>query len=432
MMNMTAGNRGFLRSILSAAGVVTIVGIAGSSMGCSQTASCWPQWGGPNRDFTVTAPQLASSWPDDGPKVLWSRTLGDGYSTVITDGTRLYTMYRGEDDRETVIAMNRRTGRTIWEHKYDAPVIKESDKKSQVTQFGIGPGGSPLVVDGLVYTVGFTGIVSCLEAATGTPVWSHDLYAEEDLFLKFGYAVSPIAYGDVVIVLAGGRSDNGVIAYDRRTGDVVWKSTGYKCSYSSPIIVSVDGLDHLVAYMGEDIVGLSPATGELQWTVKHESQYSTIITPIWCSGNRVFLINRGSTGGGILLQLTRRDDTISANVLWTNKKVKGGLNNPLRIGQTAYGPGGARASVMIAFDIDTGEVLWKERGFPQIKGIYADGKMILLDGDGHLMLADANREGITVTSKAKLLEKPAWTSPTLSGTTLFLRDRKSVMAVDLR
>ena len=128
----------------------------------------WPQWGGPSRDFKVSAPKLADSWPEAGPPVKWRRPLGEGYSAIAAKGNGLYTMYR-KDDKDVVIALNAATGKTLWEHAYVAP-----PHEGNTDRFGTGPNATPLVLDDRVITLGFTGIMQCLDLTSGKPIWSHD------------------------------------------------------------------------------------------------------------------------------------------------------------------------------------------------------------------------------------------------------------------
>ena len=112
--------------------------------------SDWLQWGGPNRDFTATSKGLAASWPATGPKQLWSRPLGAGHSAVLASGKNLYTMY-SQGEQEFVVALAADTGKTIWEHKYDAPTAGLD------LEYGAGPHSTPLIVSDLLFTVGATG-----------------------------------------------------------------------------------------------------------------------------------------------------------------------------------------------------------------------------------------------------------------------------------
>jgi outer membrane protein assembly factor BamB len=434
--------------------------------GCTQAGGPdgWSQWGGPNRDFTTASARIATSWPEQGPQVVWSRSLGDGYSTIVADENMLYTMYRtpsgrppmpstrGKDEatvekelaewnslpfhadsvNERIIALDPKTGETKWEHAYAAPYHEDRDgKERQTTQFGEGPNSTPLLIDGRVYTVGFTGIMHCLNVATGQVQWTKDLYNDlNGSFLPFGYAASPIAYGNTVITPVGGKGQ-GLVAFDQDTGDVVWKSVDLDCSYSSPMLVSVDGVDHLVTYMGTHVVGVSPETGEPHWSIEHRNQFDTsIITPVSGPDNLLFFVAGGDVGAKTV-RLAKNGSKITPTEVWSTNKIKGGLHNPVRMGKLVYGDGGGSADIMVGFDISTGEIVWKERGFAKIKPVGVGRKLVILDEDGQLIVATPTAKGITVHAKAQMLEGPSWTAPTVVDGHAFMRDRKTIMAAKL-
>ncbi len=186
----------------------------------------WPQWGGLNGDFAVAAPKLADTWPAEGPKKLWSQPLGEGYSPIVADQGRLYTMFRQGQD-EVVVALRADTGQPIWEHRYVAKTYP-----SQTAQYGDGPNASPLIMAGRLITIGHTGLMNCLDVATGKPIWSHDLVKDfKGAVQYYGYSNSPIAYKDTIITLVGGKK-RGVIALDPANGKTVWKSKPFGVSYA--------------------------------------------------------------------------------------------------------------------------------------------------------------------------------------------------------
>ncbi|MEE8201756.1 MAG: PQQ-binding-like beta-propeller repeat protein, partial [Candidatus Acidoferrales bacterium] len=167
-------------------------------------AEDWLQWGGPNRDFKVSSPGLAESWPEEGPPRLWSRPLGEGYSAIVAENGVLYTMYRGSDpealEKETVIALDADTGRTKWEYRYDAPFPEKMNRR-----YGPGPISTPLITGARLFTIGSTGKLHGLEKETGKLLWARDIYTEfamQTVGMKTnrGYSSSPIAYEDTLIL----------------------------------------------------------------------------------------------------------------------------------------------------------------------------------------------------------------------------------------
>lgn len=398
----------------------------------SGSFAAWPQWGGPDRNFTVRKARLDKAWPDDGPKKLWSRPLGDGFSCIVTDGRTLYTMYRADDTHEAVIALDAKTGKEIWEHRYPAPYIDEGGDRKQDTQFGKGPNSTPLLANGRLYTVGFSCIMHCMDVESGKPAWSHDLFKEFGASLPmFGYAASPIAYEDIVIAPVGGDG-KGIMAFDARSGKVRWKNFHGDASYSSPIILRAMGQDHLVAYLSKSIFGVNPKDGDVHWSLEHKNptNANSICTPIACPGGRVYFVNFGDTAGGRMVRLEKNDKLLKPVDVWVNKKLNGGISDAVRIGEHFYAANGK--GILAAFRADTGEIVWEQRGFPGAKLVVAGNRLIVLDDEGNLMLARPAKDGLEVISKAAILEKPSWTSPTLDNGILYLRDRKSILALDLR
>lgn len=408
--------------------VAAFAGLLGASLPLVQPVRAeWKQFTGPHGDFTADARGLAESWPADGPRKLWNRDLGSGYSAIVLDDQRLYTMYRDGED-EVVIALDPKDGRTVWEHRYPAPVVGDE----YVREFGLGPNATPLLIGDRIVTVGFTGTMVCLERETGKKLWSHELWKDlKGTFLKFGYSSSPIEYKGKIIVLLGARGA-GIVCMDPKDGSIVWGDTDYENSYGTPTIITVDGQDQLVAPMATEIVGIDPASGEPLWSVPHANQWKqNICVPVFGKDNVLFVSAEGEAGSKGL-KLTRKDGKTTVEEVWASKKMNIHFGNAIRVDDCVYAVTGGRAAFFSALDVKSGELLWKERGFAKGTCVYADGKFIVLDEDGKLALAKATREGLRVLSSAQVLDKVAWTVPTLSGTTLYVRDKKKIMALDLK
>ncbi|MEE9268851.1 MAG: PQQ-binding-like beta-propeller repeat protein, partial [Candidatus Krumholzibacteria bacterium] len=279
--------------------------VAVLTAGCSVPVADWPQWGGPKRNFIVDVSGLAEKWPEDGPKKLWSRELGDGYATIVAVDGLLYTMYRTDEDEFTV-ALDAKTGKTIWEHRNPSPFTK------LMAQFGPGPHSTPLVVADRLYTIGTNTVMHCFNRRTGRILWTHDLANEFGAPIPGrGYGCSPIAYKSIVIVPVDRKRDDNqgestseddtkseakeavegqaLIAFDRISGKVVWKSQDFRVGYSSPILINLDGEEHLVLFTTTDIMGLNPDNGSLLWQHPHKTRYgANISTPLWNGEDLIF------------------------------------------------------------------------------------------------------------------------------------------------
>jgi len=385
----------------------------------------WLQWGGPNRNFKADSKGLASSWPENGPKRLWSRELGDGHSTVIAEGNTLYTMY-SKGEQETVIALAADTGKTIWEHSYEATA------QGMNLEYGKGPHATPLIVGNNLYTAGARAKVHCLDKKTGKVIWMHDLWQEyKGTFEDRGYSCSPIAYKNTIILTVGGAGQ-ALAAFNQKDGKMVWKKHDFMTSPNSHIIINVDGQDQLVAFLGKEIIGVDPNNGDLLWSHPHVTEWGLNISmPVWGEDNLLFLSSAYS-GGSRVLKLARAGGKTTPTEVWFHRRLRIHHSNAIRVGDLVYGSSGDFGPAFFtAVDVKTGKTLWQDRSFPKVNFIYAEGKFIMLDEDGNLTLASATPEGLKVLSKAELLRSRAWTAPTLVGTKLYARDRKSIVAVDL-
>ncbi|MEK6675911.1 MAG: PQQ-binding-like beta-propeller repeat protein [Planctomycetota bacterium] len=389
-------------------------------------SSAWPQWGGPNRDFKVPSVKIADKWPADGPKKVWTRELGDGYSGIVARDGVLYTMYRKGDD-EVVVALDADTGKTRWEYSYAAPSLK-----GQTVAHGKGPNSTPLLAGKQLVTVGFAAKMHGLDANTGKVLWSHDLIKEFGAkSLEYGYSASPMSYKDGILVAVGG-SQMGMACMNPATGAVVWKSEPFDVSYASPILVNVLGEDQCIIVGATQAIAISAADGKprLRFTNENQAKVSAF-TPLWGTDNRLY-VGSHTDGGSRMFKLSRDGDKTQAEELWFARKTGFIHSSAVWMDDHIYGAAGVQPpTFMVAVDVKTGETKWKERGFPKANCLYVDGKLILLDEDGQLALATATPEKFTVHSKVQLLKNPARTAPTLVGPRLYVRDRKSIMALDL-
>jgi outer membrane protein assembly factor BamB len=390
-------------------------------------AQDWPQWGGPGRDFKATVTGLKTHWPASGPPQLWNRSLGEGHSAIVAEGARLYTMYR-KGEQEVVIAFDAKTGKTIWEYCYAAPYLRGMDMS-----YGDGPHATPLIVGQSLYTAGATGKLFCLEKATGKPRWSHELWQGFTGGTHMGYSSSPLAYKNTLIMQADGAGRS-LMAFDLNSGSVVWQALNFRNSNSSPIIINVDGQEQLVVFTHGEILGADPNDGSLLWSRRIAAQWEfhfVISTPVWGPGNLLFASAAYGIGGRVL-HLSRIDGQTVVKELWQSERTRVHKENAIRLGDVIYASTGHLGPAFFtAIDVKTGKVLWQDRSFSHANFVYADGKFIILDEDGALSLATPTASGLTVHSKIEIFMNRSWTVPTLVGGTLYLRDRKNIMALQL-
>jgi outer membrane protein assembly factor BamB len=421
------GGRGLLFVVAFAAVCQTPQRTVGAS------PSDWTQWGGPHRNFMSGSTGLVSTWPSGGPRNLWSRPLGEGHSSILAEGGRVYTMYRTagpagqRGQEEAVTALDAATGRTIWTFTYAAPTDGVDFSE------GAGPHATPLIVGSRLYASSSRRELFALDKTSGKRLWSHDFIKEYGAPRPDrGYSCSPLAFGNTVIVTVGGAGQ-AVAAFDQQTGALVWKSGASDPSPASPVLIDVDGEQQLVAFGGDRILGLNPSNGQEMWNVPHKTSWGlNISTPVWSPAHHLLFVSAAYNSGSRAIELHQAGGKTVVSEKWFTNRMRVHIGTVIRIGDYLYGSSGDFGpSFVSAVDINTGKVVWQDRSFARAQFVYADGKLIVLDEDGTLGIATVGPDGLKVLARAPVLEHLSWTPPTLSGTTLYLRDCKTIAAFNL-
>jgi outer membrane protein assembly factor BamB len=410
----------------------------------SDTASNanWPGWGGPRGDFSSISENLAEAWPPDGPPRLWTRPLGEGHSAIVVEGGRLYTAYRPltgvkgtHAEQEVVVALDARTGKTLWEHRYPASLATMNFSR------GAGPHSTPRIAGTRLFAAGTNKQFFALDTKTGRVLWSHDFVAEYNapanqmrFVIAAGYAPSPVTYKNLVIAMVGGPKQ-GVMAFRQDNGEVVWRGGDFPddISPASPLLINVDGQDQLVAVSGDAVHGLEPNTGEPLWSFRYPTQAgANVSTPVWTPDDHRLLLPAAWDGGTRALAVRRAGRTTTPEQLWFTNKMRVAFSNVIRVDGHYYGSSGELGpSFLAAVDASTGQIAWQDRTFLKASLVKAGDRLILLDEDGTLALVSVSPDKLTVHAQAEVATAASLTVPTLVGSTLYLRDRANIMALDL-
>ncbi len=372
----------------------------------------WLQFAGPTRDFKVTPKAPLVAWGDKGPKKLWERPLGEGYTSILADGDRLYTMYHAD------------------KHSYEVPGAEKGDNG-----YGVGPRSTPCIVGDRIFAVGITGIFHCLNKTDGKVVWTHKLLDEFGGNLpQWGYSCSPLAYRNTIVLSTGGKG-KAVAAFNQEDGKEVWASGADQNAYSSPVLIQFEGKDQIVMLMAGSVLGLNPDSGEQIWSFPHKTFADVnAALPVFGPDN-VLVITSAYRTGSRAIKLTSKDGGVEATQVWSNEK--NGIHHGavLRDGDVIYGSVGMMGPAFFtALDLaDGGKQLWKEREpFRKATFLKAGEKLLVLDEGGTLGLASVSREGLKADCLAeRILSEPAWSVPTLVESRVYLRDRKVIMALGL-
>lgn len=420
-----AGYSQYLQRTALAAGCAIIVALAFAP----SVAADWLRWGGPRGDFTVESSGLANAWPDTGPRQIWKRELGDGYSSIVAQGDRLYTMYH-QGDEEIVVALDAGTGKTVWEHRYTRALWPDMSE-----QFGLGPNATPLIVGKRIVTIGISGQLHCLDTATGKVHWTQDLparFGRRSRVEEYGYSNSPLEYDGKILVHVGG-DDVAVVALHPKDGAIAWKSEPGGVSYAQPSIFRLAGKDQFLYFSPEGVNALDPKTGTTLWRSDIPVDNGNHLTPaVLLDDDHVWVSSQFLAAGGRLIKVEKKKDAWVAEQLLYERKLRASHWTLVAIGSHVYGSnGGNDVSFLAAFDWKTGKFAWRERGFHKAQALYADGKLLFLDENGVLAIAKVSPEGVEILARSQVTERVSWTLPTLVGTTLYIRDRHHIMALDV-
>ncbi|HUG54607.1 MAG TPA: PQQ-binding-like beta-propeller repeat protein [Vicinamibacteria bacterium] len=385
----------------------------------------WPQWGGPTRDFHAVG-EVAPEWPPGGPRVRWRRPVGEGYSSVAVVAGAAYTMDR-DGENERVLAVSTADGRTLWSHVYPSPLPSWLRRNH-----GVGPRSTPLVSGPRVFAVGVSGTLWCLDRASGAVRWRRELVTGMGGTRNTrGYASSPLALGDLVVVPVGGQG-RALVAFRQEDGQVAWSGGDFENALSSPFLIDVEGRREIVALLDGVVAGFDPANGRVRWHHAHGGQGErNVAAPLWGDDGLLF-VSSAYGGGSRVLQLTRDGAGTRVRELWMSGQVRVMFTTGLRIGGYVYASSGDFGPVpLTAVEVGTGRIAWRDRSFARSNLVKLGERVLLLDEDGVLGVVTLAPQGLTVHSRHRLVDDLAWTPPSVVGERLYLRTARELLAVEL-
>jgi outer membrane protein assembly factor BamB len=381
----------------------------------------WPQWRGPDRSGVSNDTGLLKTWPSDGPPLLWQATVGKGYSSVAISNGVLYTL--GErHDAEWVVAVNTADGQQLWTRQIGPDY--DNDK-------GGGPRSTPTVVGDRMYVLGASGDLQCLATKDGEPVWQTNILQRSGgENLKWGISESPLVDGDHVIVITT-DPDGAIIAFDRHTGKVAWRSTEVTDApgYASALLVDVGGVRQVVHFTDRATVGVRAADGKLLWRYeKAANDTANCTTPLYRDGH-VFLTSGYDTGAA-LLKLTSAGNETKAEEVYFTRDMMNHHGGVVLVGNHVYGFSNANLACL---DFMTGKEMWRDRSVGKGSLTAADGMLYLLSEKGVIALARATPEGYEEISRFEIeAEGYTWAHPVVSGGRLYIRNRSQLLCYDVR
>ena len=394
------------------------------ALGARAAAEDWPQYLGPERNGFYRGPALADTWGTEGPQVVWRMSVGQGFSGPVVAQGHVILFHRVQD-QEVVEAIDARTGAPQWRYAY--PTSYRDD-----FGFDEGPRAVPVVADGVVYTFGAQGQLHAIDLETGTRIWSVDTMQRFSVAKGFfGAAGSPLVEDGRVLANIGGPKA-GVVAFQAKTGEVLWTATGDGASYSSAVGATIAGRRHAIFLTRAGLVGLDPATGQVRferpWRARSASSVN-VATPL-VVGDLIFASAEYGPGAGVFqLEGDALSELWASNEVLTNHYATSVYRDGVLYGfhgRQEFGPS------LRAVDFHTGNVRWSEEQFRGGTVTLAGDRLVILHERGELIMAAATPDAYRPLARAQILPGTVRAYPALSDGFLFARNGDTLICLDLR
>jgi len=376
------------------------------------SADDYPQFLGPRRDAALPDVELSGDWHARPPKLLWKRPIGAGWSAFAVVGPFAVTQEQlGE--QESVVCYRVLTGEVCWVH--GDPIDYES------VVAGSGPRATPTIVGGRVYTVGATGLLNCLDGATGKLIWQrHTLEDNHAQPNEWGASCSPLVTDGLVVVSPGGTDGRSLVAYDADSGEPVWHGGDDLSGYSSPTLANLAGVKQVLIVNGLSVTGHDLRDGRLLWDYRWGYGEPNVSQPVPIDENRV-LISSGYGVGAALLEIVPVDDgQFAVRTIWKSLNLKSKFSNVVLRDGFIYGlddPG-----ILACVELKTGRRKWK-RGRYGHGQIMLVGRTILVQAEnGDLALVEATPNRPHELARIPALDDKTWNNPALAGNHLLIRN----------
>ena len=420
-----------------------------------KTGDDWKSFLGPTGDGKSNETGILKDWTKGKLKIVWKAEAGQGYGIGSVANGRFYHFSKGKGRiaKATLRCLNAETGELIWDFGYKSAY-------RDLYGYDNGPRASPIIDEGRVYLFGVEGMLYCLDAITGEEIWKLNTAERFGVIQNFfGVASTPVIYEDFLIVMVGGSPEeskkvppgalqkvkpngSGIVAFDKKTGDVKYKSVDDLASYASLSLTNINGELMLLAWMRGSLYGVHPKTGEAQFEFPWRARMPESVnasTPVVID-NKILISECYGIGSAFLN--VDGDEVIA---IWTdkekgrNKSLEAHWNTPIRVGDHVYGCSGRHSgpAELRCIDWKTGEVQWKKHGLSRSSVTWIDDHLIVLGESGELLLVKANSSSYQEVTRYEAgidgvkFESPCWAAPIVSHGLLYVRGRDQLVCFEL-
>ena len=405
-----------LNSLIS----VMIVLVISSSL--STSAQDWPQFRGNDRDGKVYGFKAPKTWPKELTQA-WKVNVGFGDATPVLAGKKIYLSTRQGTD-EVILCLDAGTGKELWKNAFAAIAVTGPSASQHP-----GPRSTPAVANGKIVTFGASGILSCLDAATGKLLWRKE--NPTNAFPSFFTGMSPLITDGMCIVHVGKKDDGQVIAYDLNTGNDKWKWAGEGPAYSSPSVMTIDGNKLLIVITEKNIMALGLSDGKLLWQIAAIPQrmFYNCVSP-YIDGQTIVYSGQGQ--GSKALKVEKQGDQFITKDLWANAEVGAKWNTPILKDGFLYGFTDQKR--LYCLDYTTGQKAWIDNVVNSDFSTIVDcGSVIIgLTQTDNLIVLKPDGKEYTEVAKYKVSDKPIYAYPVISGNNIYIKDSESLIMYKIK
>ena len=400
----------------------------------SASAESWNQYRGPNGDGKVMQQLSVAGWGSEGPNVKWKVPAPLGFSSFSVLDNRAFTLIAEEvegEKREVLVALDAGNGKRLWatplgstDYGHDGGNAGARDNRG-----GDGPRSTPTADKDSVYVYDSHLVLTKFDAKSGQVDWQHDIVAEfEGRNIKWKNAASPLLV-DGVIYVGGGGAGQSFLAFDSKTGNVIWKSGDELVTHATPHVLE-GSKKQIVFFAQSGLVSVDAATGVERWRTKFPFSVSTAASPV-SEGKFVYC----SAGYGVGAGLFRMNGGSEPDEVWFKaNELMNHWSTPLAHDGHLYGIFEFKkygTAPLQCVDMESGEVKWQERGFGPGNCIMVGDKLIVLSDAGELVIAAATPEKYEELARADVLAGKCWSTPAFSDGKVYLRSTEEAVCIDL-
>lgn len=380
----------------------------------------YPQFLGPQRNGKIPGPRLVRDWSKQPPRQMWRQAIGAGWSAFAVRGSSAITQEQ-RSGQELVVSYELHTGKVKWSHSDEAHYHE--------VVAGEGPRATPTIAGDRVYTLGATGILNCLDFATGKQMWQKNIITDNEAKPNsWGVSCSPLVFDSLVVISAGGSNGRSLVAYHSDTGAKIWSGGDDRAGYSSPLLATLAETPQILIFNQASVAGHDPHTGKLLWQHPWPNEQPNVAQPLPLPHDRI-LVTSGYGIGCKLFEIKKNGaGEFSVHVLWETPRLKAKFTNVIFYEGYVYG---LDDGVLVCLDLANGERKWKAGRYGHGQIMLIDDVLLIQEESGGLALVAPNPERHTELTRFAALDDKTWNNPALAGAYLLVRNHREAACYEL-